>query len=79
MLIIQYTHGEFKTGGGMLKLDPIYPRYVGPRLIIPGVHWMGGMLDLLHRAGYNNYSCGYCKPFCMVACIMWSEVFYFSR
>ena len=23
--------------------------YVETRLVIPGVHWMGGMLDLLHR------------------------------
>ena len=32
----------------MLKLGSIYPRYVGPRLIIPGVTLDGGMLDLLH-------------------------------
>ena len=37
-----------------MKLGWIYPRYVGPRLIIlgvywMGVYWMGGMLDLLHR------------------------------
>ena len=34
----------------MLKLGSIYPRgYIEPRSNIPGVHWMGGMLDLLQR------------------------------
>ena len=33
----------------MLKLGPIYPRYIGPRLIIPGGTLDGGMLDLLHQ------------------------------
>ena len=34
----------------MLKLGSIYPRYVGPRLVIPGGTLDGGgMLDLLHR------------------------------
>ena len=37
----------------MLKLGSIYPRYVGPRLIIPGVTLDGGILDLLHL--YNIY------------------------
>ena len=35
-----------------MKLGSVYPRYVGPRLIIPGGILEGGgegMLDLLHR------------------------------
>ena len=36
----------------MLKLGSIYPRYVGPRLIIPGVHWMGGGYVRFATPGY---------------------------
>ena len=44
-----YPWGRFKTGGGILKLGSIYPRYVGHRLIVPWGILDGGMLDLLHR------------------------------
>ena len=40
---------------GILNLGPIYPRYVGPRLIIPGGTLDGGMLDLLHRQGGGSH------------------------
>ena len=43
-------HGEFKTGGGMLKLGSVYPQDGGPRLIIRGGG--GGTLD----GGYVRFA-----------------------
>ena len=40
---------------GLYKLEG----YVGPRLVIPGVHWMGGMLDLPHRFIHISTDTGY--------------------
>ena len=38
---ISFLQYSLETGGGILKLGWIYPRYIEPMLIIPGVYWMG--------------------------------------